>query len=111
MEPKEYRIVTVSDIVDIVTPENIDNFLIDLKSFIQSTQNLCFIAKKIDPDLTGKKNSEIGEAVFNWIDDGKHEDTGGLRVEYEGKTIDFPLDISKMNAVAEMLKKPNPPQQ
>jgi hypothetical protein len=103
-EQKEYRLVTISDMVDVVTPDNIDNFLIDLKSFIQSTHNLIYLAKMIDPELADKKNSEIGGPIFNWIDDGKHEESGGLRLEVEGKTLDLPLDVAQMNTIAEALK-------
>ena len=104
---KEYRLVTVSDIVDVLTPENIDNFLIDFKSFIETAQNLCDIARAIDPAMKDKKYSEIGQVVFNWIDDGKHEATGGLRVTHptNGESIDFPMDINVMNNLANQLKK------
>lgn len=104
-ESKKYRLETISDIIDAVTPENIDNFLIDLKSFIKTTQNLIYLCRIIDPDLAYKKNSEIGQPIFNWIDDGKHEATGGLTVEIEGEKINLEMDIDRMNAIAEVLKK------
>lgn len=105
-KPKEYRLVTVADIIDVLTPENIDNFLIDFKSFIKSIPNLCDLAREIAPELRDKKYSELGEAVFNWIDDGKHEESGGLRITnpYTGEEMDFPLDIAKLNEMAERLK-------
>lgn len=106
-EPKEYRLVTVADIVDVLTPDNIDNFLIDFKSFVESIQNLCELARMIDPEMKDKKYSEIGQAVFNWIDDGKHEHTGGLRITHPetNQEIYLPLDIDKMNALVNQLKK------
>lgn len=105
-EPKEYRLVTVADIVDVLTPENIDNFLIDFKSFVQSIQNLCDLARAIDPEMKGKKYSELGQPVFNWIDDGKHEQKGGLKITHPdtGEEIDIPLDIDAMNRLANNLK-------
>jgi hypothetical protein len=102
----EHRLVKISDIVDVITPDNIDNFLIDFKSFIETTQNLCKIAKTIAPELKDLKNSEIGEAVFNWIDDGKHDQTQGLRITdpETGKTVEFPMDVDTMNNIANNLK-------
>lgn len=106
-KPKEYRLVTIADIIDVLTSENIDNFLVDFKSFIETTQNLLHIARVLDPELKDKKNSEIGEPIFNWIDDGKHDQTGGLRItDPETKQqIDFPLDVDLMNKLANQLKK------
>lgn len=103
---KEHRLVTVADIIDVLTPENIDNFMIDFKSFIESVQNLCDIARVIDPSMKNKKYSELGEAVFNWIDDGKHESTGGIKITNleNGEEISMPLDIDRMNALANALK-------
>jgi hypothetical protein len=105
-ESKKYRLVTIGDIIDVLTPENIDNFLIDFKSFVESAQNLCVLARVIDPSLKDKKYSAIGEAVFNWIDDGKHEQTGGIRITdpTTGEQVDFPMDIDKMNEMANILK-------
>lgn len=105
--PKEYRLVTIADIIDVLTPENIDNFLIDFKSFVETAQNLFKLAALIDPELQGKKNSDIGQAVFNWIDDGKHEATGGLRITHPetNQEIDLPLDIEKMNKIVDQLTK------
>ena len=67
----KHDLKTIKDIVDVVTAENIDNFLIDLRGFLTMIMVI-----KSTQELVGKENIEIKkehENVFHWIDDGKTE--------------------------------------
>lgn len=109
-KPKEYRLVSIADILDVVTPENLENFLIDFKSYIQTSHALFGMAKLLDADSAKLKNSEIGESIFNWIDDGKHDATGGLRItdNETGKTTDLPLDLGHLQDIWNAVKNQSP---
>lgn len=59
MKLKEYKIETITDIIDSTNIDNIDSFLLDLKAVIV---NAHFI-KSIDNKVKISKN-------YTWIDDG-----------------------------------------
>lgn len=77
--PKEYKIKTIEDIQKIVTKENIDNFLIDLKGFLLVGLDIKELQEELGSDFVEIKREEQG--VFNWIDDGKTEAHITIKVE------------------------------
>lgn len=58
---KEYKIKTVEDIMRCTNPDNLDNFLVDLKGIIQAVHALDNIAPV-----------KMEGFNFIWIDDGQH---------------------------------------
>ena len=77
MKAKRFNLVTISDIADCVNYDNLDAFLVDLRSFLNSHIALVHLSRigaaAIKQDVEGKKNSEIVPIKkFIWIDDGKH---------------------------------------
>jgi hypothetical protein len=76
MKPKRYTLETVSDIADCVNYGNLDCFMTDLRSFLESHIALAHLARigaeVLGRDLKGKRNSELVLIKkFIWIDDGK----------------------------------------
>lgn len=61
VEAKEYRLTTVSDFVDIATPENLQTLLTDFGNYL-----LLAISPKFR-DCIPRPHS------FGWINDGKHD--------------------------------------
>jgi hypothetical protein len=61
----EYRIETITDIINAVNKDNIDNFLIDFKYYISAKIQLLELEKQ---GILEDKN----EGVFVWLDDGKN---------------------------------------
>ena len=68
MEAKKYEIKTIQDIINCTDKDNVDNFLKDLKSFLEMSYMVKTIA-----ELTGVKSKLSTQ--FTWIDDGKNEAT------------------------------------
>ena len=65
MKAPEYEISTMQDILDCVTAENIDRFMIDFRNYLDSA-----ILVKIFSSLKGEKIVNKG---FTWIDDSKND--------------------------------------
>ena len=69
LEPKKYRIETLTDIINATTPENLDNFLADLKSAIESVQML----KDLSATFVKDANVIDIPSFFMWTDDNEHK--------------------------------------
>lgn len=70
---KEYKINTMQDVLDCVTMDNIDNFMVDFRYYIESA----IAIKKIGNAICEAENlpaelSNMSTIGFTWIDDGKH---------------------------------------
>jgi hypothetical protein len=69
MKPKTYKIQTLSDILDVVNPDNIECFK---KDFSEWLNHRVFIKQAINEI---NKNAGVNVEVpneFTWIDDGKN---------------------------------------
>lgn len=64
--PKKHKIKTIQHIVNIVNKDNIDNFIIDFRHFLDAV-----IATK-DFNNSNKQNKTIIKELY-WTDDGKHD--------------------------------------
>lgn len=72
---------TIADIVRVITPENLDNFLTDLRGFLVMNMTI-----KSVQDVVGVENVSIQkehEGVMHWIDDGKTD--ARITIEVIGK--------------------------
>jgi len=63
--PQEHKIETFTDIVNAVTADNIDSFMIDFKHALETILDLKKLAG--DDDIMPYINP-----FFIWVDDGKH---------------------------------------
>lgn len=77
-EEKRYELKTIEDILNIITAENIENFLEGFKSFLGNyclTTTSARLGAAIQGlDWTDKKNTEIVKCdKMIYIDDGKQE--------------------------------------
>jgi hypothetical protein len=63
MEIKTYKLKTFNDVLKVVNPENLSNFLTDFNRWLA----ISVIAGK----MPGVEHKDAG--TFNWIDDGKTE--------------------------------------
>ena len=59
----EYKINTISDILNAVNSENIDNFLIDFELFLRNAIIFKTLLK-----------SNPSKSEMTWIDDGQHKE-------------------------------------
>ena len=76
MKAKEYQIKTVQDMLDCVTKENIDNFMIDLRGVIDTYIAFKGLTKTIaEVEGLPPELAEVSSEGYIWIDDGKHEKT------------------------------------
>jgi len=71
---RTYTLKTIEDITNVLTNENVDNFLVDFKAWL--SYRLKFKEVKID-NLVKFDNTK-----FTWIDDGKHEADIRLKVKF-----------------------------
>jgi len=78
MKDKIYKIKTIKDIHKIVTEKNIDNFIIDLKSFLIYRMNMKKL--KIFENIF---KVEFDEDTFTWEDDGKHKGKITIKIKNE----------------------------
>jgi hypothetical protein len=71
-EQKEIELITITDIFNTVTKDNLDNFMIDFRNFLQNVVVL--------------KEARLPVALekFIWIDDGKHDQTHQFIIEEAG---------------------------
>ena len=73
MKSKKYEIKNMQDVVDCVTSENIDYFMVDFRNYIESAISIKAIAESI----CKYKGYDVSKGVittegFTWIDDKKH---------------------------------------
>ena len=78
MESKQYQIKTVQDMIDCTNEANLDNFLTDLKGYLNTAQMLKNLAELVGET---EEQKEIGTDGFTWIDDGKHDATISIGVK------------------------------
>ena len=76
MAHKKYKIETLTDMVNATTPENIDNFLKDLKGLLESMHMILDIA-----DLSGVRDEVDIVNTYTWTDDGANKINIELRVK------------------------------
>lgn len=71
---KQYEIYTLDDMIKCVTKDNIDNFMTDLKAFLEMYISLNELGKAVIK-AEGLEPGEfpLEHKGFTWIDDGKHE--------------------------------------
>lgn len=83
MKPKEYKIETLDDLANVVTTENADRLADDVRLWLKGIAEIFEKVRETVPDETkDKKNSEIAEAKFIWVDDGGNENLG-LNVSFQ----------------------------
>lgn len=88
MKSNEHKIKTIQDIVDVVTPENLDNFIIDFKMWLTITlekknKKQLHTFKLVDREKVKINITlpvELVTSGFTWIDDGKHEKKEGYKI-------------------------------
>ena len=68
----KYEIKTMQDVIDCVTLSNIDNFMIDFRTYIESAISIKTIGEAIcDAGNIDRAFSELKTDGFTWIDDGE----------------------------------------
>ena len=74
MQPKQYQINTVQDMIDCTNESNLENFLTDLKYCISSAHSIRNLAEVIG-EVNGipHEKRKVFADGFTWIDDGKHD--------------------------------------
>lgn len=85
MKRKQVELVTIADIADCVNYDNLDAFLIDLRSFLNSHIALVHLSRigatAIKQNVDDKRNTELVPIKkFIWIDDGRHDHKPTLEV-------------------------------
>lgn len=74
MGNKTYNISTISELLDIVNDDNIENLTIDFATWLHAYLGIMNEVKKLNPSQTkGLRNSEIASSSFVWINDGKND--------------------------------------
>lgn len=68
MKDKTYKITRLQDMVNATNPKNIDNFLLDLKGFIQGMHMVLDAA-----ELSGVRDDVDIVNTYTWTDDGEHK--------------------------------------
>ena len=78
---KTYILSTIKEIVNELSADQIDNFIIDFKSFLEYA-----IAVKIMA-----KDNKLDLQKFTWIDDGKYEKTINLIEKTTGEKVSIKI--------------------
>lgn len=78
MNPKQYQLKTLEDVIKAVTPENVDNFLIDFSAWLK----LHIATKELRIALASIGRIET-KSEMTWIDDGKNEKHITIKIEDE----------------------------
>jgi len=82
MENTKYKINTFQDLLDAVTNENVDRLSKDLTEFLTIYANIVSVRRHDDYEGTrDKRNTEVIDAGFTWIDDGKD----AVHVKFKGE--------------------------
>jgi len=76
---------TIQDIVDVVSEDNIDNFMVDFRGFLDGFIALQNIGKLVldEDDVEIDHRVKVGSLI--WIDDNENKVSFTLRVEDENK--------------------------
>lgn len=84
MISKEYKIITIRDVLDVVNESNIDSFMNDFRFYIETVWNM----QKLFNSIAESENIpvEIAQLVseFNWVDDGKQKHKIILNMKQNG---------------------------
>jgi len=82
MKAKQYQIKTVQDMVDCTNEDNLNNFLIDLRSLLITAHTFRNLSEIIG-EMKGipKEIQKIKSDGFIWIDDKKHNSTINLKIK------------------------------
>ena len=79
---KKYKIDSLADICNAVTPENVANFKEDFSSWLDIyLMNVQAMRLSWPKETQGKTNTELVDGKMTWIDDGKHNITGTIKSE------------------------------
>jgi len=71
---KEYEVTNFKELCDLVNEGNVDVLAEDLKIWLKSYSSTIESVRKAYPKETkDKKNTEIAEGSFIWVDDGKSD--------------------------------------
>lgn len=71
---KEYHLVTIGDLFDVVTLENLDNLRTDIGNWLEMCANTKKAANILGAD-------EVRFERLVWVDDGKNDKEVNIRVE------------------------------
>ena len=69
---KAYEFETLEQIQDVINKDNIDNFIVDFKNYLNYYIDYIDKKKAEHPEFKDKKNSELIKSSMMWIDDGKN---------------------------------------
>jgi hypothetical protein len=64
----EHKLETISDIIKVVNPENLENFLKDFRGFLTMRMSVDTIAQ-----IFGEGTEVQTSGAMHWIDDGKND--------------------------------------
>lgn len=78
-KPKEYKLRTIEDIINVINEENLPNLIIDFTNFLKFNLEIKKLQKTIGEENIQIKRSEFG--IFHWIDDGKNDQQIKIEVE------------------------------
>lgn len=97
-KPKTYEIHSLEDILDTITSDNFEKFLIDMAQGLGHYITAIEEIRNKHPEMCeGKKNSEMMKFGYTWIDDGKN-DVKGITMECideKGNTMKFEKKFSE----------------
>jgi hypothetical protein len=101
---KHYEVKTIEELAAIVTPENLDLIMTDLRSTFETVHKLNDLTK-MACDIQGIPHEKVNMEVFNWIDDGKHE-VQMIRFEAnDDRSINFELRADTLDTIKPEGKK------
>lgn len=84
MEDNKYDITTIEQILNVVNDKNIDVLLNDFAKYLVVYKGAINAVREAKPlETKNKRNSEIFQSSFLWIDDGVSELTGLMITEKE----------------------------
>lgn len=75
MEQKIIEINTIEDVLKVVNKDNLNDFIIDFKSFLEFRLNF--------EDMNFLKILKPKDNIFRWINDGEHKATINIEVQLE----------------------------
>lgn len=93
-ECKEYKLDTIQDIANMVTPDNIDNFMKDFRAFLLGYMT-AQIASDIGAESRGEEKTPIPVSGFKWVDDGVVEAKITISSKESDKSVEIKLSDSR----------------
>jgi len=79
---KKYDLKTIKEIVEVINPKNIDNFVVDFKAFLAMQVVIKEATKNLSDSITIKSLEDSQKnMVFTWIDDGKNDVTVKVHIK------------------------------